>query len=65
METERLLRLPDVEAISGLKRATIYREAQRGNFPKPLKLTARASAWQESEVRQWIARRIEEAARRA
>lgn len=58
---ERLIRLPDVEALSGLKRATIYREAQRGNFPKPLKLTTRASAWRESEVRNWIARRIEEA----
>jgi len=50
----RLLRLRDVEALSGLKRSAIYSLARAGKFPKPRKLTAVATAWREDEIRQWI-----------
>ena len=52
--TPRLLRLREVEALTGLRRSAIYAAARRGQFPKPRKLTAVASAWLEPEVRQWI-----------
>jgi len=51
---DRLLRLPEVEGITGLKRSTIYMMAQEGTFPRPVKLTKRSSAWRNSEIQQWI-----------
>lgn len=55
-----LLRLPDVRRLTGLSNSAIYRHAQNGSFPRPLKLSERSSAWVESEVRGWIAARIAE-----
>jgi prophage regulatory protein len=56
--TDKLLRLPDVEARTGLRRSHIYGLAAKGRFPAPLKLGDRASAWVESEVRDWVTARI-------
>ena len=61
MGNERLIRLPQVEHLTSLKRAHIYALARRGEFPKPLKVGARASAWRESLVLEWIQQRIREA----
>lgn len=61
MNDERLIRLPQVESLTGLRRAHIYGLARRGQFPKPLKVGARASAWRESLVLAWIQERIREA----
>jgi len=58
METESLLRLPEVERRTGLRRAHLYKLARAGHFPRPLKIGARASAWRASEVSDWIASRI-------
>jgi prophage regulatory protein len=60
VDDERLLRLPAVEGLTGLKRAHLYSLARKGRFPRPLKIGARASAWQASEVQAWIAERIRE-----
>ena len=51
----RLLRLPDVLAITGLGRSTVWKRAALGTFPKPVKLGPRTTAWVESEVSQWAA----------
>lgn len=61
MSEERLLRLPAVESLTGLRRAHLYALARNGRFPRPLKIGARASAWQASKVHAWIADRIREA----
>ena len=61
MNDERLIRLPQVESLTGLKRAHIYGMARRGLFPKPLKIGARASAFRQSQVMAWIQDRIREA----
>lgn len=42
---EALLRLPEVIALVGLSRASIYAQAARKSFPTPIKLTAHASGW--------------------
>ena len=55
--TERLLRLPEVLAMTGLKRATLYRLMKIGQFPPPVRLTVRTVAWRESDVLAWIASR--------
>lgn len=53
-----LERLPKVRARCGLSRSEIYRRIAAGDFPKPIKLGERASAWAEHEVTAWIASRI-------
>lgn len=58
MDSESFLRLPEVERRTGLRRAYIYKQAQLGNFPQPLKIGARASAWRASEIVAWIASRV-------
>ena len=55
---ETLLRLPDVEARTGLRRSHIYLLASRDQFPRPLKLGDRASAWVEAEITEWVRARI-------
>lgn len=54
----RLIRLPEVERLTGLRRSQVYALATACRFPKPIKLSLRSSAWSEIEVRAWIAERI-------
>lgn len=60
---ERLLRLPDVEARTGLKKSAIYAGMKAGTFPACVKLGPRAAAWPSSAVDAWIAERIRTAQR--
>ncbi len=53
-----LERLPQVKARTGLSRSEIYRRIALGDFPTPIKLGLRASAWSKHEVDTWISRRI-------
>jgi prophage regulatory protein len=55
--TRRILRLPEVEAKVGLKHDSIYRGAREGWFPKPFKLSERASGWFEHELDEWLEKR--------
>lgn len=48
----RFLRLPEVEARVGLKRAMIYRLIQRKTFPAP-RHQGRVSFWVDAEIRAW------------
>ncbi|TVP12301.1 helix-turn-helix transcriptional regulator [Shewanella sp. KCT] len=56
----KLIKLKDVMASTGLGRSTIYNYIADETFPKPVSLGARAVAWVESEVQDWILERIEE-----
>jgi prophage regulatory protein len=51
----RLIKLPEVERITGKSRSSIYGDT---TFPRPIKIGPRASAWVESEVYDWIESRI-------
>jgi prophage regulatory protein len=53
-----LIRLPQVKARTGLSRSELYRRMAAGDFPQPVKLGERASAWPESEVSAWCEARI-------
>lgn len=53
-----LERLPRVKARTGLCRSDIYRRIAAGDFPAPIKLGLRASAWNAAEVDSWITARI-------
>jgi prophage regulatory protein len=54
----RILRLPEVCQVTGLKRAMIYRLQQRKSFPQSIKLTDHAVGWIDAEVRAWVTQRI-------
>ena len=56
----KILRRPAVEAITGLSRSTIYQNMQAGEFPKPIRLGAKAVGWVESEIVDWIETRVSE-----
>lgn len=51
---ERLLRFAEVRARIGLSKSEIYRRIGAGTFPAGVKLGARAVAWRESAVEDWI-----------
>ncbi len=50
----KILRLPEVTARTGLSRATIYLKIQNKDFPEPVSLGARAIGWKESDISEWI-----------
>ena len=54
----RFLRLPEVQAHTGLSRSTIYVRLDQGRFPRPVSLGSRAVGWIESELDEWIRERI-------
>lgn len=60
MTPKKLIRLPAVQQKTGCSRSEIYRRVSLGDFPKPIKLGIRASAWVEQEVDSWIDQRITE-----
>jgi prophage regulatory protein len=55
---QRLIRLPQVKAMVGLGRSSIYDRMKRGEFPIPIKV-GRVSGWIEAEVQVWISERIQ------
>lgn len=54
----RFVRLPEVKALTGLSRSTVYERIREGQFPKPVGLGGRNVGWVESEVSAWIEGRI-------
>lgn len=54
----KILRLPEVIARVGLKRASIYHHISEGRFPKPVPLGPRAVGWLEHEIDEWLRQRL-------
>jgi prophage regulatory protein len=50
----RILRLKEVVHLTGLSRSTVYTLIQSEKFPKPLRLSKRASGWLLAEIEEWI-----------
>ena len=46
-----------VVILTGLSGTTIWRLTRRGEFPKPIRLSAGAKGWLDSEIRTWLAER--------
>jgi prophage regulatory protein len=55
---DRVLRLPDVKARTGLSRSSIYAYIKDGKFPHHIALGERSVGWYESEVDVWVASRL-------
>ncbi|MDG5476909.1 AlpA family transcriptional regulator [Citrobacter freundii] len=58
MNSDRFLRLRQVEDKIGLGKSWIYRQIQLQQFPPSIRLNSRHVAWLESEVDAWIHQRI-------
>jgi prophage regulatory protein len=55
---DSILRLPEVEKRTGLRRASIYRRAAAGTFPKPIRMGPNSTGWLESEIDGFIAEAV-------
>ncbi|MCL2660392.1 MAG: AlpA family transcriptional regulator [Acidobacteriaceae bacterium] len=58
MSSVQLLRLPSVQARTGLSRSSIYFHIKTGTFPRPVRISARCVGWIDSEISQWVESRI-------
>jgi prophage regulatory protein len=61
-EERKLLSARDVIKNTTLGRASLYSLVSRGEFPKPIRITAGRVAWDSAAVDSWIAARIAAAA---
>ncbi len=52
----KLLRLKEVCEIIGLSRSTIYKRLAEGSFPRPVRLSERATRWRPAEIEDWLQR---------
>ena len=50
---DRILRRPEVERLTGLRKSTIYHLMKEGLFPRPIRLGRRAVGWRRSELNEW------------
>jgi prophage regulatory protein len=50
----RTLRIRRASEKTGLAESTIWRLAQRGQFPAPIKLSPGCTAWFEHEIDDWL-----------
>ena len=60
-KTTYLLRLYDVRRRTGLSRSALYRLIAAGQFPRPIQLTERTSAWPDHVVQAWIEEKVRQA----
>ena len=51
---DRLLRLPEVEKITGLGHTSIYRFIKEGKFPQRVQVGSNAVRWKASDIAAWL-----------
>lgn len=56
---DRVLRIRQAMAVTGLGRTCLYSLVKEGRFPAPIKLTHYSVGWLDSEVRAWLADRVD------
>ena len=52
------LRFPEVQAITGVPRSTIYKMARAGDFPSPVSITPKTVAFRRDQIEAWINSRL-------
>ncbi len=53
-----MLKLREVQKITGLSRSSIYAYIDKGIFPAQVKLGERCVAWVDSEVEEWVLSKV-------
>ncbi len=54
VEGKRIMRMAEIEQLTGLNKRTIYRYIRDNKFPKPIRLGSRVSGWLVSDVVGWL-----------
>lgn len=54
VQRDRLIRLGQVEDLTGLKKSSIYAMVKDGTFPRQVVLSRRCSVWSEAAVLTWV-----------
>ena len=54
IQTDRLIRRQEVQALVGIGHTALYRWMHEGRFPRPVKVGSRAVRWRLSDVQAWI-----------
>ena len=60
MNNKNIIKLYQVQELTTLSRATIYRLIKQGKFPQQIKLSERSSGWIEKEVLDYLDNCIEQ-----
>ena len=55
---QKLLRLPQVKATTGLSKSSIYARISEGTFPKQIPLGPRLVVWVEADIQNWITEQV-------
>jgi len=50
----RIMRRPEVEAVTGLRRTRLDELERLGKFPQRVRISDRATGWRSDEVEEWI-----------
>ena len=58
IKDKKIMRRPEVEAVTGNSRSSIYAMMARGDFPKPVKIGARSVGWVTSDIEAWLDQRM-------
>lgn len=53
------IRLPEVKAVTGLSKTSIYELIRAKTFPAPVRLGPRSVAWVKAEIRHWAVERVQ------
>lgn len=56
---DRIVRLHEVERLSGLSKSSIYALAKEGKFPKQITIHRRMAGWSEAAVLSWVQSRLQ------
>ncbi|MBF0263071.1 MAG: AlpA family transcriptional regulator [Magnetococcales bacterium] len=59
----RIIRLPEVQRLTSLSVATLYRLIARGDFPQSIPLGGRSVGWLLGEIEAWVLQRVEQSRR--
>lgn len=57
-----MLRMKQLTQYTGLSKSHLHHLVREGQFPKPVKLSTRCSAWKREEVDKWLNSKEQEAA---
>ena len=49
----KLIKLQEVEQVTGLKKSTIYQRIKEGRFLVAVRLGSRSVAWKSEEIQEW------------
>jgi prophage regulatory protein len=56
--SERLLRLPQVQARVNMSRSWMYDQVKKKNFPAPVQIGPNSVGWRERDIDAWLEQRI-------